>query len=107
MDLFETLQLTDDTEREAIRSAVILAKIRYDEQVSPFVGTVKQRLASEVVQNELNRIVDEKSNETGADSAKVRAKLEAVLADVVLPVSQPKKENVTDVGDEPPKANEK
>jgi hypothetical protein len=107
MDLFESLQLTDDTEREAIRSAVILAKIRYDEQVSPFVGTDKQRLASEVVQNELSRIVDETSTETGADSAKVRAKLETILADVVLPVSQPKKENVTDVGDEPPKANEK
>lgn len=94
-----------DIGREAVRSAVVLAKFRYDEQLHPFVRTSKERLESDLVQEQLSRIVVECSAEVDADPEKVQLRLNQILADVVLPVTQPEHQDVTDVGNEPPKNN--
>lgn len=87
--------------REAVRSAVVLAKIRYQEQLHPFVHTSKDRLESTLIQDELDRIVTECSEEVGADPVRVRARLDQILAEVVLPVTEPEHQEVTDLSDNP------
>ena len=84
MDLFESLTLADDTEKQNVRSAVVLGKIRYDEQLAPFVRTSKVRLESSLVQSELGRIIAEVSAEAKADPDKVGAALRRVISDVTL-----------------------
>lgn len=105
MDFWDSLGEEDRIAREAVRSAVVLAKIRYNEQLSVFVANNPTRLSSTLVQTELERIVKECSEEVGADAKTVATRLNEILADVVLPVTQPEKQNVTDLADSPPAKN--
>lgn len=84
MDYFEALTAADNTERDNVRSAVVLGKVRFDQQLSPFVRTSKVRLESSLVQSELNRIIAEVSAETNADPEKVGTALRYILADATL-----------------------
>lgn len=102
MDFYESLDQEARLGREATRSAIILAKIRYDEQLAPFVKDSRSRLASTLVRTEIERIVKECSEEVGADVEVVAKRFDQVLADVVLPVTQPEKVNVTEVADSLP-----
>lgn len=90
MDYFASLTEADDTARDSVRSAVVLGKLRFDEQLGPFVRTSKVRLDSSLVQTELNRIIAEVANEASADVEKVGKALRHILADAVA-VTEPEK----------------
>jgi hypothetical protein len=99
MDYFASLTEADDTARDSVRSAVVLGKLRFDEQLGPFVRTSKVRLDSSLVQTELSRIIAEVSNEVnpsesfaeqGAFREKVGKALRRILADAVA-VTEPEK----------------
>lgn len=93
MDYFESLMEADNTARDNVRSAVVLGKLRFDEQLGPFVRTSKVRLESSLVQTELNRIIAEVANESHTDPEKVGAALRSIIADAVA-VTEPKKEKL-------------
>lgn len=88
-DWFSSFIEDENTSREQTRTAVLLAKVRYDEQLAPFVGKDETRLG--FVRQEIDRIADEVSAEVGARREDVFQKLMKVIeADVLLPVSKPK-----------------
>lgn len=90
MGYFESLMEEDNTARDNVRSAVVLGKVRFDEQLGPFVRTSKVRLESSLVQSELNRIIAEVANESRADPERVGAALRTILSDAVA-VTEPEK----------------
>lgn len=100
MDYFEALTEADNTERDNVRSAVVLGKLRFDQQLGPFVRTSKVRLESSLVQSELSRIIAEVANEVSADPEKVGKALRTILADQVA-VTEPEKVDVTKGEGEP------
>lgn len=105
MDYFEALTEADNTERDNVRSAVVLGKVRFDQQLGPFVRTSKVRLESSLVQSELSRIIAEVSNEVKADPDKVGAALRTILAAGVtmdtggVAVTKPDRVDVTEGGE--------
>lgn len=99
MGYFASMDEANNISREAIRSAVILGKFRYDDQLAPFVRTSRERLESDLVKSELLRIAAECAYETGADAEKVYETLKVVISDVVIPVSDPEREDVTKIND--------
>lgn len=98
MDFYDSLDHDERIARESVRSAVVLAKIRYDEQLAPFVRESRARLESTLVRTELDRIIKECASEVGANEDVVAKRFLTMLSDVVLPVTQPETVNVTDLG---------
>jgi hypothetical protein len=87
-DWFSSFTEEDNYERQAVRTAVLLAKTRYDEQLKPFVQRSEERLG--FVRGEIDRIANETAAETGAMRDEVFRKLMAIVtAEVELPVSKP------------------
>lgn len=93
---YDSLDAEYTMSRAALRSAVVLSKMRYDEEVAPFVKGSSERLQSELVQKEIERIVALSSEEVGADPALVNERFQAILADVILPVTEPQRESLKD-----------
>jgi 5-methylcytosine-specific restriction endonuclease McrA len=92
-DWFSSFTEAEDYERQATRTAVLLAKTRYDEQLKPFVKNSPERLS--FVHGEIDRIADETAAEVGAMRDEVFRKLMAVVtSEVELPVTQPEHEDV-------------
>lgn len=96
MSTFDYLDTVESQEKEAIRSAIILSKMRYDDEIAPFVRTSIERLESDLVQAEIDRIVTQASTEVGADPDVVGRRFKTVLADVIIPVTEPEKTQLED-----------
>lgn len=103
MNYFASMDEANNISREAVRSAVILAKLRYEDQLAPFVRTSKERLDSSLIQSEVTRIANECAEETGADPERVLDVLQKIIADVVIPVTTPERVKLdTGPGSVPP-----
>jgi hypothetical protein len=103
---FDSFVEEENSSREAVRTAVLLAKTRYDEQLKDFVGGSEERLG--FVHGEVDRIADECAAMTGAARPDVFQKLMKVIeADVIIPVTEPEREDLTsgDGGSAPPERN--
>ena len=70
-----------DPEVQANRSALLLAKTRYDEQLSAFVGLSETRLA--FVCNDLERIIRECSQIYEADPIYIESRLRTIIAEEI------------------------
>lgn len=82
----------ENTDRESLREAVCLAKVRYDETLSQFVKGSRDRLA--YVAGEITRLCNEVAEMTSVDAPDIERMLRKLIAETV--VSEPEKQNVED-----------